>query len=67
MSMEDWGPNPIKRMQMENEEALRRYCKSRGMTVKQYKDRQSLKFWGTLLIIAIILPILVSVQSCVSA
>ncbi len=66
MSMGDWGPNPIKRMQMENEEKLRRYCKSRGMTVKQYKDLQSLKFWGTLLVILILLPILVSIQSRVS-
>lgn len=67
MSMKDWGPNPIKRMQMENEEELRRYCKKRGMTVKQYKDLRSLKFWGAFLIILILLPILVSIQSCVSA
>ena len=55
------------KMREDNARSFEREAKRRGLTVEQYSALRSLRFWGTLLIIAIILPTLVSIQSCVSA
>ncbi len=54
------------KMREDNARSFEREAKKRGLTVGQYSAVRSLRFWGTVVVILILLPILVSIQSCVS-
>lgn len=56
-----------KRELMERVAAKRRKLERRGVDPDLYFALRSLMFWGTVVVILILLPILVSIQSCVSA
>lgn len=67
MASRKYGPSVFEKMQEGNARRFEREAKRRGLTVEQYSALRSLKFWGTLLIVLILLPTLASIQSCVSA